>query len=172
MAIAIEIIIPAVSIELKAKAIRRALGAAGRLLAATARGLIESSPGGAGNPPKNRTGALASSIRSSARKSYVKIVASDGGSTALEVGAVSGGGDTHNQANILFAHEIDARGNIKRGANRLKKSAINKNRKMAARPFMNPALESKRDEIQARLQQAIMGDIEFKLTNWRKNMGP
>jgi phage gpG-like protein len=139
----LRIIIPTATIELQKKRISQALRGAGRLVATEAKNLIQNSPGGAGNPPKNRTGKLASSIRTSARKGYVKIISDAPYSTALEVGGAGGG--------------------VSKG-NRNKRGKLSSKRVLPAHPFMETALNNKKAEIERRVEQAVMADMEWKET--------
>lgn len=133
---------------------RKALRQSGTLVKRTAQALIRASEGGPGNPPRNQTGELVKSIKVYLKKDKVTIRSNAGYSTALEVGAQGGGGDTYNKSNILPAFELNKDGTVKRSANRMKASAISKVRVLLARPFMNPALEKNEAAIEEILEKA------------------
>lgn len=149
----LKIIIPPAKIELKAKQITKAVRGALQLLANTARADIRNSPGGPGNAPKSRTGALASSIRTSARRTSGKVTAKAAYALALEAGASGGGG----VPGIKSLKSVKGLGRTKRGVAQTA-------RKMAARPFLSKALEEKEPEIERRLTRAIMQDLTWKET--------
>jgi hypothetical protein len=89
--------------------VRAVMGAAGNEVAARARAMIRSGSRNAasqpGEPPHSVSSKLARSIRARVRKDGegVTIRASEFYALFLSLGAKGGGGDTHNQANMIMA---------------------------------------------------------------------
>ncbi len=150
---------------LERKEINKALTAAGKLVAASARTLIRTTAGQgrkygghvAGKPgqsPVNRTGQLAKDIGIESVRKFLAIRVVDKAfyAVALEDGAVGGGGQKGGR---------NARTSHKRGGRVTQASTA---RVLQPRPFLSVALDSRRAEITRRLQDAIQRDVLFKET--------
>lgn len=168
----IEVVIPSYALVYEKKKLRKVLLNAGQEIAAVTRKLIRMASKGKkgaskpGQPPHSQSGLLLKSIKA---KTWRKQGA-DGVSIRdmayyalfLQVGAKGGGGDTHNKANILKAGETNWRGRVLRGQNRMKAGAVNKARILLPRPFLSVALDQRKVSIQERIQEAVLGDMQFR----------
>jgi len=140
----INIKFPSATLVLKKDEIRKALRAAGRLVADRAKSLIQGSSGGPGNPPKSRTGSLASKMRVTMRGDRVTITDNEYYALALEAGVAN-----------------DPRPRKSKKAGGQISQTI---RRMMPRPYLSTALNASTDEITRRLQDAIQKNITFKET--------
>jgi len=148
------------------RAVMRSVGAE---VAVRARALIRSGsrkhPSAPGEPPRSVSGKLARSIRARVWQDGegVTIRASEFYALFLSRGAKGGGGDTHNPANILLAGQINARGRVLRGQNRMKRGAISKKRILLPRPFLGPALDQAiANGLADRVRVAVLSGLKFQ----------
>lgn len=120
-----------------------------------------------GQTPVSRSGDLAKSIRITpiAKGMGVKVTDTNGAALSLEVGGKGGGGNT--SAGNLKA-VVSERRRKRKGVwvtemvTHMRQIVKNKTRELAARPFMEIALEKKIPTIVPKIEKAIMEDISFK----------
>jgi hypothetical protein len=164
-------------LEFDKKMLRATMRAAGSEVAAQARVLVSRSGGSGrlyrgrkssspGEAPVRLSGLLSRSFKVRVFKSGEGVAIRDTAFYAkfLETGAQGGGGDTHNQANILLAGEKGRFGRILRGKSRMKKTAINQSRVLLPRPYLTTALGMREASIRARVAASLNNGLKFERT--------
>lgn len=162
--IKIDIHIPQYAINFDKKILRKALRGAGQEVAAVARALIRNSQGTGprgvslpGQPPVNRSGTLAGSIKAKVLGGGLVVDVRDYApyALALEVGAFGGGGNKGSGK---------GRSHKKRTAEERKAAALGRGetRELEARPYLSTALEQREASIAERIRAAVVDGIEFK----------
>lgn len=164
----LEVHIPEWALKYDKKKLRQALRYAGQEVASLARSLIRSSTGSGprgaslpGEPPANKTGELAKSIKVKMMRGGEGVSIRDAAPYALslEDGAHGGGGNTLASNLRMAGTAAYGRYGKTLAANRqIVKSGT---RTLLPRPFLSEALEQREASIAQRLQAAAVDGITF-----------
>lgn len=174
----VEITVQPGRLELDKRLLKQTMRAAGNEVAAAARAMVRGSSGGGrgyfyqgkrytasapGQAPVSRSGQLAGGFKVSVYKSGEGFAVRDRVFYAkmLEGGAKGGGGNARG-GNIWRAGTRIGSSRRIRGANRMKTSAINRNRVLQPRPFLSQALLERRESLTQRIVTSINSGMKFQ----------